>query len=159
MRNGKNQKKKRLCFTTYLLNYLSMKINITLSLDEGVVHYLKGQEGYSTLANRVLKDYIEGISDNDLPKLKQKLAEINQKQAKNRRQKKEITQKIKKIKEKESKILNLGRKYPDIVFKSIESCKTTMELYNLFRSGDDLKKFKWVDLKKLFIEMKGGGTP
>lgn len=135
-----------------------MKINITISMDEDVVHYLKGQTNYSKLANDVLKEYIEGISDNDLPKLKEKLAKINQKQAKNRRRKKEITQKIKKIKEKESKILNLSKKYPDIVFKSIESCKTTMELYNLFRSGDDLKKFRWVDLKKLFIEMKGGGS-
>ena len=135
-----------------------MKINITLSLDEDVVHYLKGQENYSKLANDVIKDYIEGISDNDILKLKQKLSEINKNQAKIRRNKKEITQKIKKIKEKEAKILNFGRKYPDVVFKSIESSKTTMELYNLYRSGNDLKKFKWVDLKKLFIEMKGGGA-
>jgi hypothetical protein len=138
-----------------------MKINITLSMDEDVVHYLKGQENYSKLANDIIKEYIEGISDNDLPKLKQKLEEIKQKQAKNRRKKKEITQKIKKIKEKESKILKIYQTVPQKIIRDIQSFPN-INIVTLRSRFDSIYKkesnVKWMDIKKVFEEVKGGGT-
>lgn len=135
-----------------------MKINLTISLDEGIVYKLKAQNNYSNVVNDQLLRYFGGVEEFNLTKLKQKQAEINGILKKSRAEAKVLGLKIKKIEEKESKFLSLGRKYPDIVFKYIESCDNVMKFYSFFRSDPNLKQYTWIELKKLFNEMKGGGS-
>lgn len=135
-----------------------MKINITISLDEGIVYKLKSQNNYSNLVNEQLSAYFEGVEEFNLQKLKEKQAIIKGIIKTNRAEVKVLSTKIKKIEEKESKILSLGRKYPDYVFKNIESCNSVTMFFGFFRSDAKLKKYTWRELKKLYNEMKGGGS-
>lgn len=135
-----------------------MKINVTISLDEGVVYKLKAQNNYSNLVNDQLKAYFEGVEEFNLSKLKEKQAKIKGILKQSRAEAKVLGDKIKKIEEKESKILSLGRKYPDIVFKYIDSATDVMKFYAFFRSDPKLKRYTWMELKKLFNQMKGGGS-
>lgn len=134
-----------------------MKVNITLSLDEEVVHYLRGQKDYSPLANKVLKEYIEGAETENLLKLKQKLVEINQKQAKDRRLKKEIVTKIKKITEKERKILKITRGLNEREMELLKNCDSRIKLSLIYKQTS-LKNHKFIDVKKIWTELKGGGA-
>ena len=135
-----------------------MKINVTISLDEGVVYKLKAQNNYSNLVNDQLKAYFEGVEEFNLGKLKEKQAKTKQIIKKSIAEAKVLDLKIKKIEEKESKILSLGRKYPDIVFKYIDSSTDVMKFYAFFRSDHKLKRYTWMELKKLYNQMKGGGS-
>lgn len=131
-----------------------MKINITISLDEQIVYALKKQNNYSNLANKVLKDYFEAVEVMDLPKLMEKQAKIKGILKKSRAEEKILKLRIKKIKEKESKVLKICRGMKKEDFEMLQNCKTTFALASLHRGA--LKKYKWVDIKKIFTELKGG---
>lgn len=134
-----------------------MKINLTISLDESVVYKLKAQNNYSNVVNDQLLRYFGGFDEMNLAKLKEKQAKIKGFLKKSRAEAKVLKLKIQKIEEKESKILSLGRKYPDIVFKYIDSSTDVMKFYAFFRSDPKLKRYTWMELKKLYLQMKGGG--
>ena len=135
-----------------------MKINLTLSLDEGVVYKLKALNNYSSVANEQLRGYFEGIEEMNLQKLREKQAKIKRILKQTRQEGRVLDAKIKKITEKESKVLNFGRKYPDIVFKYINTATDVMKFYAFYRSDEKLKRYTWLELKKVYLEMKGGGA-
>ena len=135
-----------------------MNINITISLEEDIIYKLKAQNNYSKLVNDVMKEHFEGVEEFNLTKLKEKQAKINGILKKSKVEAKVLKLKIQKIEEKESKILSLGRKYPDIVFKYIDSSTDVMKFYAFFRSDPKLKRYTWMELKKLYLQMKGGGS-
>jgi len=135
-----------------------MKINLTISLDEAIVYKLKAQNNYSNVVNDQLLRYFGGFDEMNLARLKEKQAKIKGFLKKSRAEAKVLDQKIKKIEQKESQVLALGRKYPDIVFKYIDSATDVMKFYSLWRSDKDLKRYTWIELKKLYNQMKGGGS-
>lgn len=138
-----------------------MKINITLSLDESVVYWLKGQNNYSNVANEALKDQIDADSDTNLQKLSKILEETKQIIKKTRAKERVLKQKIEKVKQKESRILKLYNSVPAKVLQDIQSFKnlTVITLRNrydaIYKKNYDIK---WMDLKKVFEEVKGGGS-
>ena len=134
-----------------------MKINITISLDREIVEKLKEENNYSELINRELKAFYDGVEAYSFKKLKQKQAEIKRFLKEKRKNLKEINQKIQKVETKEAQILKITKKYPQYVFKIIEGCSTQAKFWIIFRGDDVLKKYSWIEMKKLFKSLKGGG--
>ena len=141
-----------------------MKINITLSLDEDVVYWLKEKTNYSKLANDIILEYIEGEQGQNIQKLSANLAKIKQNIKIERRKASEIDKKIKKIKEKESKILKLVTGIDKNALSLMMECSSSAVLkahYQANRPSDPraygLQKHPWLKVKQAYEEMKGGG--
>lgn len=131
-----------------------MKINITLSLDEEIVHKIREQDNGSGLVNKQMKDYFDGIDYENKQILIKKLAEMKQYKKETSKKIRKFEEKLKKIKEKESKILNFARKYPDYVFKVINGSSDVMKFFGIYRNDPKLKRYPWIELKKLYMEVK-----
>jgi hypothetical protein len=134
-----------------------MKINITISLDKELVERLKEENNYSDLINREVKAYYDGVEAYNIKKLKKKRVETKQILKEKRKELKEINKKIEKVETKEARILKITKKYPSYVFKIMEGCDTQAKFWTIFRDDKILRRYKWLELKKLFNNLKGGG--
>lgn len=131
-----------------------MKINLTISLDEGIVYKLKQENNYSNVVNEQLRRHYEEKNSQSLENLSKKQAKFDKEYKILKRNRAEVNKKIKILKEKENKILKFAKQYPDYVFKIIKGCDNYLNFYGIYKTDDKLRKYPWMELKKLFKEVK-----
>lgn len=138
-----------------------MKINITISLEKEIVERLKEEDNYSELINREIKAYYEGVESLNLKRLKQKHAEIKLILKQKRRESREVGRNIEKLEQKESRILKITTKLSPETIKIIRGCSSVVILRELYKTKDPrmkfLKKYGWMELRKFYDFVKGGG--
>ena len=88
-----------------------MKTNITISIDQKIVEFLKAETNYSDLVNQQLKAYYDVKGVENIEILKRELTKTKQILKENRRKRREIEAQLGKIasKEKKFKSLKLSR--------------------------------------------------
>ena len=132
------------------------KKNRQITIDDDLSEELD-QINASGLINELLKDYFNKGNDENLKKLNQKLAEIEEEKRKINKKRREIKQKIEKIKQREARVLKLYSKVPQIVLQELKEFPnmTLMSLRNRY-DGIYRRKysFSWMELKKVFEEMR-----
>jgi len=92
---------------TYLLTYLSMKHNITISLDHEIVSKLKQENNYSDVINEQMKAFYEEESIENIQILKEKLVKTKQIIKESNKKRRDIEKHMEKLRIKEKRILNL----------------------------------------------------
>ena len=132
-----------------------MKITKPFCIDDSLIKDLK-KHNASELVNKLLIEYFEGFDSKNIAKLKQILIKKSREKAVLLKQIRELKRKIKENTEKEAKILRLSRKYPDRFFKILQGVNTIPHLLIVYRSDMTLKKYGWMEVKKIFLELKGG---
>jgi len=133
-----------------------MKVTKPFCIDADLLENLK-KVNASELVNRLLTEHIEGKDDKNLSKLKQKLNENLIKKRVLLKKTRDLRIKIREIEIKEQKILSLSKKFPEKILKEIENSRSLVALHIAHRSGE-LKNYNWMDVKKIFYELKGGTT-
>jgi len=134
-----------------------MKVTKPFCVDSDLLDELS-KINASDLVNSLLRDHFDGKNSMNLGKLKQKLSKNLQKKKVLLKETRELRRKIAKIEEKEAKILKISKQYPPYVFKIIDGCKNLPALFATFRHDKTLKEFGWMELKKLFNNLKGGAS-
>jgi hypothetical protein len=134
-----------------------MKVTKPFCVDDELIRELT-KVNASELVNSLLKEHFDDKNSMSLKKLKHKLSENLQKKKVLLRDIRDLRGKIAEIEAKEAKILKISKKYPDYVFKTIEGCTNVMAFYSAFRNDDKLRKYGWLELKKLFNHLKGGAA-
>jgi len=134
-----------------------MKITKPFCIDEELIPKLKNINA-SDLVTELLKEHFDGENVQNLGKLRENLKKKLQKKAILLKEVRLLKKKIAEITAKEARILKISRKYPDYVFKCIDGCRDVMAFYSMFRTDTTLKRFKWIELKKTFNEVKGGNN-
>lgn len=132
-----------------------MKVTKPFCIDDDLVSELS-KVNASELVNSLLREHIDDKNSMSLSKLNTKLSENLQKKSILLREIRDLRRKIAQIKEKEAKILKFSKQYPDYVFKIINGCESLPKFFSIYRGDDKLKQYPWMDMKKLFNEVKGG---
>ncbi len=132
-----------------------MKITKPFCIDDKLIPQLKNINA-SELVNLLLTEHLEGINSENLSKLKQKLSEKLQKKAILLKEIRLIKKKVAEISAKEARILKISKTYPDYIFKCIDGSNSVLNFYSMYRRDPSLKRFSWIELKKVFNEVKGG---
>ena len=132
-----------------------MKVTKPFCIDDDLIVDLK-KTNASELVNSLIREHFEGVSGMTLSKLKRLQTEKQKKKASLLKELRQIGSRIKEIEQKEAKVLQLTKSYPDYIFKVMNGCDNVMKLYSAFRNDDRLKKYKWMELKKIYNHLKGG---
>ena len=133
-----------------------MKINLTISLDKEIVEWLKEMDGYSGFVNKQMKAVYDVVNCENLEILSRNLLKTKQILKEGRKERRDLMKKIKKIKEKQAKVIKICRGMDADDFKLLKKCKSLFSLASIHRGGA-LKKYNWIEIKKIYNSLEGGG--
>lgn len=132
-----------------------MKITKPFCIDDDLISGLN-KVNASRLVNSLLREHFDTENSQNLTKLKQRLREKAQKKSILLAEIRLLKRNINEITQKEAKILAFSKKYPDYIFKIINGCDDVMKFYSIYRNDVKLKRFGWMELKRVFNHVKGG---
>jgi len=132
-----------------------MKVTKPFCIDAELLGDLKNINA-SELVNSLLTEHLDGKNSLNLGKMKALLSKNLEKKKKLLHDIRDLRARIAIIEQKEAKILKISKQYPDYIFKLIDGCSSVMVFYANYRNDIKLKAYSWIELKKLYNNLKGG---
>lgn len=131
-----------------------MKVTKPFCIDAELIEELK-KTNASLLVNSLLKEHFDAETKPNLIKLKQIFSEKTQKKKILLKELRDLRLKIDKMEQEERKILKITKQFSDKELDLLKNCESRIRLSLLHRQTI-LKNRRWIDVKQVWQELKGG---